>query len=63
MSSPNAGWRPRHFRRSPNAPGLSRPTLHYYFPTRAELFRYAIDDISPIIAGCIARASREGTLL
>jgi AcrR family transcriptional regulator len=43
--------------------GLSRPTLHYYFATREEIFETLVGEASHVIADCIAKAQRHGTLV
>lgn len=39
--------------------GLSRPTLNYYFATRAALYDSLVDDASDVVDGCINRAKRH----
>lgn len=43
--------------------GLSRPTLHYYFPTREDLYEAIADEAREIVAECVAEAMRHDTLL
>jgi AcrR family transcriptional regulator len=43
--------------------GLSRPTMHYYFRTREEIFDCLVAEAHSIVADCIAQAKREDTLL
>lgn len=42
---------------------LSRPTLHYYFANREEIFRVLLDDASAVIVDCISAAERYDTLV
>jgi AcrR family transcriptional regulator len=43
--------------------GLSRPTMHYYFHTREEIYDCLVAEMYSIVADCIARAKQEDTLL
>ncbi|BDX32544.1 TetR family transcriptional regulator [Mycobacterium antarcticum] len=42
--------------------GLSRPTLHYYFASRLEIYQTLIDDSAGLIADLMARARQPRTL-
>jgi AcrR family transcriptional regulator len=42
---------------------LSRPTMHYYFHTRDEIYDCLLAETHSIVADCIAQAKRENTLL
>jgi AcrR family transcriptional regulator len=42
---------------------LSRPTMHYYFHTREEIYDSLVQEASSIVADCINEARREDTLL
>lgn len=44
------------------AAGLSRPTLHYYFASREEIFSALVGEADVVVAECIAKAQRFGTL-
>jgi AcrR family transcriptional regulator len=43
--------------------GLSRPTMHYYFHTREQIYDCLVAEAYSIVADCIAQAKREETLL
>jgi len=43
--------------------GLSRPTVHYYFNTREQVYDSLVQEASAVLDDCIAEARREGTLL
>src|SRR3569833_3252532 len=43
--------------------GLSRPTMHYYFHTREEIYDCLVQEASSIVAGCIDEARGADTLL
>lgn len=43
--------------------GLSRPTMHYYFHTREQMYECLVSEAYSIIADAIEQASREDTLL
>jgi AcrR family transcriptional regulator len=43
--------------------GLSRPTMHYYFHSREQLYECLVSEAYSIIADSIERAGREDTLL
>jgi AcrR family transcriptional regulator len=43
--------------------GLSRPTLHYYFPGREDLYEAIIDEARHVIAHCVGAAVDAPTLL
>jgi AcrR family transcriptional regulator len=43
--------------------GLSRPTMHYYFSTREEVYGSLLDEACTLIAECIAEAECKDTLL
>ncbi|MUL63128.1 hypothetical protein BOO86_01515 [Mycobacterium sp. CBMA 234] len=42
--------------------GLSRPTLHYHFQTREDIYHCLLNEIATTIDLCIARAGAESTL-
>jgi AcrR family transcriptional regulator len=43
--------------------GLSRPTLHYYFATRYELYEAVVGEARAVVADCVAQALRHDRLL
>lgn len=43
--------------------GLSRPTMHYYFHTRQQIYDCLVNEASSIVADCVDEAKREKTLL
>jgi AcrR family transcriptional regulator len=57
------GYEAANFQTIASRAGLSRPTMHYYFHTRLEIYDCLVAETYSIVAGCIARAKREDTLL
>jgi AcrR family transcriptional regulator len=57
------GFEGANFQAIASRAGLSRPTMHYYFHAREEIFECLIAESYSIVADCIARAKREDTLL
>ena len=57
------GYEAANFQAIASRAGLSRPTMHYYFHTREEIYDCLVADAYSIVADCIARAKREDTLL
>ncbi|MGV0836969.1 TetR/AcrR family transcriptional regulator [Mycolicibacterium thermoresistibile] len=45
------------------AAGVSRPTLHYYFASREEIYDCLVEQSRDILADCAERAMRRGTLV
>ncbi|MGX9791461.1 TetR/AcrR family transcriptional regulator [Mycobacterium sp. MMS18-G62] len=43
--------------------GLSRPTMHYYFHTREQIYDSLVEEASSIVADCINEARHADTLL
>jgi AcrR family transcriptional regulator len=41
---------------------LSRPTLHYYFTSREEIYGVLVEEAGNVVADCIARAKTHDTL-
>lgn len=41
---------------------LSRPTLHYYFSSREEIYEALVVESREVMSACIARAGRPGSL-
>lgn len=56
------GYRAATFQAISEVAGLSRPTLHYYFASRLEIYRALVDEADVFVAGCIALALRQTTL-
>jgi AcrR family transcriptional regulator len=57
------GYEAANFQAIASRAGLSRPTMHYYFHTREEIYDCLIAEAYSIVADCIAQARREETLL
>jgi AcrR family transcriptional regulator len=57
------GYEAANFQAIASRAGLSRPTMHYYFHTREEIYDCLIAEAYSIVADCIAQAKREDTLL
>ncbi|MFG1933702.1 TetR/AcrR family transcriptional regulator [Mycobacterium sp. NPDC048908] len=57
------GYEAANFQAIASRAGLSRPTMHYYFHTREEIYDCLIAETYSIVADCIAQAKREATLL
>ncbi|WP_319444930.1 MULTISPECIES: TetR/AcrR family transcriptional regulator [unclassified Mycobacterium] len=43
--------------------GLSRPTLHYYFANREQIFRTLVTEASTLLTDCIAKAQEHESLV
>jgi AcrR family transcriptional regulator len=43
--------------------GLSRPTMHYYFSTKEQIYEVLLAEAHSIVTNCIAEARRKNTLL
>lgn len=43
--------------------GLSRPTLHYYFASREDIYRALVSEVDVVVADCIATALRHDTMV
>jgi AcrR family transcriptional regulator len=43
--------------------GFSRPTMHYYFSTKEEIYESLLQEAYSVVTDCIAAAKREETLL
>jgi AcrR family transcriptional regulator len=43
--------------------GLSRPTLHYYFADREQIFRTLVTEASTLVTDCIAKAQEHESLV
>ena len=57
------GYEAANFQVIASRAGLSRPTMHYYFHTREEIYDCLVAEAHSIVADCIAQAKREDTLL
>ena len=57
------GYEAANFQAIASRAGLSRPTMHYYFHAREEVYDCLIAEAYSIVADCIAQAKREETLL
>jgi AcrR family transcriptional regulator len=57
------GYEAANFQAIASRAGLSRPTMHYYFHTREDIYDCLIAEAYSIVADCIAQAKREDTLL
>jgi AcrR family transcriptional regulator len=57
------GYEAANFQAIASRAGLSRPTMHYYFRTREDMYNCLIAEAYSIVADCIAQAKREDTLL
>lgn len=57
------GYRAATFQAIAQSAGLSRPTLHYYFATREDIYEALVTDASAVIADCVATARQHRTLV
>lgn len=57
------GYEAANFQAIASRAGLSRPTMHYYFHTREEMYDCLVAEAYSIVSDCIAQAKREDTLL
>jgi len=57
------GYQAATFQAIAVAAGLSRPTLHYYFAAREEIYAQLVADASAVISDCIDKAQRHETLV
>lgn len=57
------GYEAANFQAIAERAGLSRPTMHYYFHTKEQVYETLLHEAHSVVADCIAEASREGTLL
>jgi AcrR family transcriptional regulator len=55
------GYHAATFQAIASAAGLSRPTLHYYFESREQIYGMLVADASGVIADCIGEAKRKDT--
>jgi AcrR family transcriptional regulator len=57
------GYEAANFQAIASRAGLSRPTMHYYFHSREEIYDCLIAEAYSIVADCIAQAKRQDTLM
>ena len=57
------GYQAASFQQIAQRAGVSRPTLHYYFATREDLYDKLLSDVRERIQACAATALAEGSLL
>jgi AcrR family transcriptional regulator len=57
------GYQAATFQAIAVAAELSRPTLHYYFASREEIFDALLVDVSGVVSDCIAKAQRHDRLV
>jgi AcrR family transcriptional regulator len=57
------GYEAANFQAIASRAGLSRPTMHYYFHTREEIYDCLVAEAYSIVADCIAQAKRQDTLM
>jgi AcrR family transcriptional regulator len=57
------GYQAATFQAIARAAGLSRPTLHYYFASREQIYRALVDQADELLADCIATARRQTSLV
>src|SRR6478735_5625494 len=57
------GYEAANFQAIASRADLSRPTMHYYFHSREEIYDCLIAEAYSIVADCIAQAKRQDTLM
>jgi AcrR family transcriptional regulator len=57
------GYEAANFQAIASRAGLSRPTMHYYFHSREEIYDVLVAEAYSVVADCIAQGKREATLL
>ena len=57
------GYEAANFQAIASRADLSRPTMHYYFHSREEIYDCLIAEAYSIVADCIAQAKRQETLM
>lgn len=57
------GYQAATFQAIALAAGLSRPTLHYYFTSRAEIYQALQAEADAVMGECIARAQQHDTVV
>jgi AcrR family transcriptional regulator len=56
------GYHAATFQQIAAGAGVSRPTLHYYFPTREDLYANLLTEVSERVQQCAAEAARADSL-
>ncbi|MGH3640011.1 MAG: TetR/AcrR family transcriptional regulator [Mycobacterium sp.] len=57
------GYQAATFQAIALAAGLSRPTLHYYFASREEIYQALVAESGLVLADCITTARQQNTLV
>ena len=57
------GYAAANFQTIASRAGVSRPTMHYYFRSREEIYDCLVAELYSIVADCIAQAKHKDTLL
>src|SRR5258705_10009917 len=57
------GYHAATFQAIAAAADLSRPTLHYYFDSREQIYAMLVDEAGDAMAECIDAARRKNTLI
>ncbi|AGB23257.1 transcriptional regulator [Mycobacterium sp. JS623] len=57
------GYEAANFQAIASRADLSRPTMHYYFHSREEIYDCLVAEAYSIVADCIAQAKRQETLM
>ncbi|HEX4587232.1 MAG TPA: TetR/AcrR family transcriptional regulator [Mycobacterium sp.] len=57
------GYEAANFQAIASRADLSRPTMHYYFHNREEIYDCLVAEAYSVVVDCIAQAKREDTLL
>jgi AcrR family transcriptional regulator len=57
------GYEAANFQAIASRADLSRPTMHYYFHSREEIYDCLVAEAYSVVVDCIAQAKREDTLL
>src|SRR3981189_3157859 len=57
------GYHAATFQAIAMAADLSRPTLHYYFDSREQIYGLLVDEAGDLLADCIGAARRKDTLI
>jgi AcrR family transcriptional regulator len=57
------GYEAANFQIISQRAGLSRPTMHYYFHTREQIYESLLSEAHSVVADCIAEARLGNTLL
>lgn len=57
------GYESATFKAIATRAGISRPTMHYYFATKEDLYNSLQREAHALVSACISAAKRRGTLL